>query len=274
VVLVGAQGTILYSSDRARWERAATSGTGDLYGVTYAQGRSIVVGDGGILTSTDAMTYQEVTSAGALPNFRAVAASRNAVVAVGENGAVWRSLDGISNWQPVALPATHSQMSLKAVAGDQSHSVLWAGGIGPQGQSGLLRSTDDGATWSVVNSNNLVGKEIQAVSLRELTPSAVYVSGRDSATSSLTKGFIALIDSNGNYTDTNANSVADNIRGLETSTQHMFAVGDKGVILKLNNGTLGVISDTQMLSFLDFTAFHMAKRDDRLFLPVLAHIYD
>ena len=62
-VAVGANGTILTSSDGTSWTERTSGTSNDLFEVTYENSTFVTIGNGGtILTSTDATTWTSGTS--------------------------------------------------------------------------------------------------------------------------------------------------------------------------------------------------------------------
>lgn len=108
---VGAEGTVLYSSDGLQWETASLPSGADLRDIAFGAGRYVAVGDGPVvLYSGDGEGWLEggFAASGAL---NAVAYGNQRFVAVGgnESGDLWGwSADGIS-WTPVASPSSGQQ---------------------------------------------------------------------------------------------------------------------------------------------------------------------
>ena len=96
-VSVGKSGTILTSSDGTTWtnRRDTSVTTEDLYGVTYANGTFVTVGDNIILSSSDGTTWTSGSSvSGDL--FNTVNYGNGKFVAVGQSGIIYTSSDGIT----------------------------------------------------------------------------------------------------------------------------------------------------------------------------------
>ncbi|MCC6347251.1 MAG: carboxypeptidase regulatory-like domain-containing protein, partial [Nitrospirales bacterium] len=95
-VAVGSGGTILTSSDAVTWT-AQTSGTAsDLNGVAYGNSLYVAVGSGGtILTSSDAVTWTAQTS-GTASDLSGVAYGNSLYVAVGSGGTILTSSDAVT----------------------------------------------------------------------------------------------------------------------------------------------------------------------------------
>jgi len=69
----------------------------DLYGVTYANGRFVAVGDkGAIFTSPDGINWTEHSLDSDTPTLYAVTYGNDRFVAVGSSNAIFTSLDGVA----------------------------------------------------------------------------------------------------------------------------------------------------------------------------------
>lgn len=109
-VAVGAQGTVLTSVDGATWITKSVSGNPllDLKGVTFGGGVNIfvAVGAGGTLVTSSDLGVTWVTQAPipAGPALNAVTCGKQ-FVAVGDNGAIFTSLDSVNWTAQAATPA-------------------------------------------------------------------------------------------------------------------------------------------------------------------------
>lgn len=116
--------------------------TGDLLGIA---------GNGDIVRSTDGgSTFSTVESGAAM---RAIAASGTTVVAVGDSGTVFRSTDSGASFSAVTAPSI--LFALEAVARGPSNEWIAVGGDGFD--AFIVRSTDDGQTWTDVTPASLGG---------------------------------------------------------------------------------------------------------------------
>lgn len=134
------RGGIYSSTDRLNWERLGSGTDRDLRGAAPFAGRVLVVGEEGtVLWSEDGRTYAPgVLTPPTTDWLEGVAASASGAVAVGDNAAIYRTVDG-KNWSRVAgLPFT---AWLTGVA--QGAGVFVAVGDG-----GLIASSPDGAAWT------------------------------------------------------------------------------------------------------------------------------
>ncbi|MCW0221367.1 MAG: hypothetical protein OJI67_23785 [Prosthecobacter sp.] len=122
-------------------------------GVAYGQGRWVVVGQSGFIsTSTDGVKWSR-KSAGIKRDFNDVCFTGVQFVAVckapdtGEGAKIWTSTDG-SKWTPRDSDASGDAISqgLHAVSSDGSGTVIAVGGIFGQ----MTRSFDHGNTWQRV----------------------------------------------------------------------------------------------------------------------------
>ena len=136
-VAVGANGTVVGSSDSAATWTARTSGTtATLNSIAVGSGRYVAVGNGGtIVTSTDGATFTPATS-GTTANLRRVAFSTR-FVAVGDGGVILTSTDGLT-W---TAATSNTTANLRALA-------LGFGLFIALGDNGALVTSPDGTTWT------------------------------------------------------------------------------------------------------------------------------
>jgi len=136
-IIVGNEGTILYSSDLITWDTIDTKPVPlHLYGVAGSSSRFVALGQSGtILTSADGANWTAASSPTDEWLYDA-AWSGTEFVAVGNTGTVVRSVDGLT-WTTVTLGGTDS---LRAVAWVDDRFV--AVGLG-----GSVWYSTSGATW-------------------------------------------------------------------------------------------------------------------------------
>jgi hypothetical protein len=100
-VAVGANGTILTSTNGTSWTSRTSGTTNGLWGVAYANGLWVAVGNSGtILTSPDGTSSWTSRSSGTSENLRGVAYADGLWVATGGSGTILTSPDGTSSWTP------------------------------------------------------------------------------------------------------------------------------------------------------------------------------
>ncbi|MBK7825768.1 YCF48-related protein [Nannocystis sp.] len=142
---------ILSSIDHGKtWTRSSiahllTRDDGNRLDISGSDDHLLVVGGPGlILHSSDrGRTWARRTSPTREPlhaGFVATTATGLIALAAGEHGTLLRSTDAI-HWQQIALPTT---MRLLGIHGDEARGELYLAG-----ESGLLRSRDDGLTWAL-----------------------------------------------------------------------------------------------------------------------------
>lgn len=132
-----AQAGIWYSTNGVAWEGGAFSDPHILRAVTFANGRYVVVGDGGVIfTSTDMKTWRR-RSSGLTTNLRTVIYSGGHFLAAGDTVAV-QSTDGVT-WADAAPPS----FSVNGLAYSDDGVLA----IGRDETQGRLHFSPDGVTW-------------------------------------------------------------------------------------------------------------------------------
>lgn len=132
---VGDRGQVHTSRDLETWTTADTGLRNSLRGITFFNGRACISGEKGLILSgptAEALTPHTLNTEDWLEG---IAASTNEIVAVGDNGAIYRSTDGV-NWSR------------------QGNFTTWFRGVaygGGQfvavGEDGVTISSTDGITW-------------------------------------------------------------------------------------------------------------------------------
>lgn len=150
----------------------------------------------------------------------ALAASGSTVVAVGETGLVVRSANGGNTWTQVANPGLFGD--LISVANDGNGVWLAAGDFG----TSLLRSTDDGQTWTAPTAPS-------AISLRAIAwhPDTDWILAGEGTTT--LSGIIYRSIDNGTTWQLLAGDLTAPINSLAINTAgEITAVGESGLILQ------------------------------------------
>lgn len=165
--VVGEYGTLLSSIDNgSTWENNAITTSANLYGIQAIADRMWIVGDGGtILSSSNAgvsWTFQNSGTKNALK--RVMFLNRDIGFAMGYNHFLLRTSDGGSSWNldsvSVSFPIQYGTVPFNEfcfisptkgwiVSGYYSFGNIDSP---PSSAGALLRTTDAGLTWSIVDS--------------------------------------------------------------------------------------------------------------------------
>jgi photosystem II stability/assembly factor-like uncharacterized protein len=149
-VAVGRDGAVVTTSDGGTTWTPRTSGVAvELQMVDALSGSSIwAVGDGGtILQSTDyGVTWATRQTAANVHLRDVVVLTPSTVIAVGTNGVMYRTTDGGATWASPVIPTGSSDIDV--ITGFAPDGVATYA-VGPQ----IVRSTNLGATWSIVGSS-------------------------------------------------------------------------------------------------------------------------
>jgi hypothetical protein len=139
-------GGIYTSTNRFLWDRQVSPTRMALRGVCFLGDRIVVTGQEGVaLWSDDGVRFEAASVTPATTDWlEGVAASGEVAVAVGDNGAVYRSTDGKS-WTRVTSAGINAWLS----------SVTWGGGLFVAvGESGFVATSPDGLLWTSRTSNS------------------------------------------------------------------------------------------------------------------------
>lgn len=136
-VAVGEGGTIITSPDGSTWTKRVSGNSLWLVSVGYGNGLFVVVGDlGTILTSPDGVTWTTRRTGGTRIN--AVTFGNGIFLAVDERGGSWKSSDGI-NWS--FNPTYYSGNQLRGLVFVPPTFVV-------TGSGGCIQVTNDGESWT------------------------------------------------------------------------------------------------------------------------------
>lgn len=148
VILAGTTDGIFLSEDGGSQWRLVCAELGAVLSLAGAQ-QMVVAGsyDSGVWQSEDGgCTWQSVSQGLAARGLARIVTGEDDFFALGPNEGLWRSRDQGRSWSKLESLALHLPLSTFAVTGSGSEEVLLVSSV----MSGLLRSTDGGASWQVV----------------------------------------------------------------------------------------------------------------------------
>lgn len=136
-VAVGANGTVLSSTDSINWTKHNSGSTAQILGVTFGRDMFVAIGVGGLITtSPDGITWTK-RSEGVYANLASVTFGSGQYVAVGNNGTIITSSDGIT-WTTKASGLT---VNLNGVVFTTDTFIA-------VGDNGMIASSFDATTWT------------------------------------------------------------------------------------------------------------------------------
>ena len=147
-LLAGTTDGIFLSADGGTTWRPVCSEVGAVLSLAGA-GPLVVAGsyDSGVWQSDDAgQSWRPLSQGLAARGLARLLLGEGSFYALGPNEGVWRSCDCGRSWEKIEPLAAHLPLSTLAVAQGEEGEVLLASSV----MSGLLRSTDGGATWQAV----------------------------------------------------------------------------------------------------------------------------
>ena len=109
---------------------------------------------------------------------KAIEISRNAPNIIfltqkeGNSGKLWKTLDGGTTWEDVAIPANHQTMYLSLNTDDELFLAL---NNGYSNTNKIFKSIDFGNTWTNLATSTLDGERIENVQVQEGTDGGVYL---------------------------------------------------------------------------------------------------
>ncbi len=143
---------ISYSTDGVRWSRANSStalNAGNFFGIAYALGTYVAVGDGGrIFTSSNAADWTGQVS-GVTTSLVSVAGSPTGFVVGGNGGVILSSADGVA-WAAQTSGTTNTINGV--IYGDGRYVAV--------GANGAILTSTDAVTWTAATSGVTVGLNV------------------------------------------------------------------------------------------------------------------
>lgn len=182
-VAVGANGTILTSTNGVNWANRTTGSTSaQLRDVAYGNGLFVAIGTSSLLRySTDGETWVTTGSSGA--SLKSLTFAKGLFVAVGDSGAIRTSVNG-SNWTSRSTsPGTSEFLNAVKYAGDRFVGV---GNLSGSGEGAVVVHSLDGTNWTREVANipsplwtavTAAGQYVAASSSAGVIVSAPYQSG-------------------------------------------------------------------------------------------------
>jgi hypothetical protein len=141
-VAVGEEGQIFLTDDLTNWIPCQSGTQASLRSATFLGGRLVITGESGtILFSDDLSTFYE-EEFGTTNWLEGVAASSNLVVAVGDNAAIYFSTNAVV-WDQAGVSFAN-WLNDVAFGGTNIFVAV--------GESGLIATSQNGYSWTVVNS--------------------------------------------------------------------------------------------------------------------------
>jgi uncharacterized repeat protein (TIGR01451 family) len=234
VVAVGASGTVVTSTNGTTWVQRTSEVTNDLNGVAFGRGVFVAVGTGGTaLTSPDGVTWTRQTYDN--PTLEAVTFGTNLFVAVGTGGTIWNSSNG-TNWLGHDWATTNF---LSSVAFGNGLFVALGG-------SGLILSSADGTNWSQ-----------QATSTDEAFTSALFFNNTFFALGAIGENFISADGTH--WGEISAGTFVP-LFGSGAGNEVPVAVGENGTVVQIP------------YSLLDHFSWSAISSPQRVSLPFAASI--
>jgi len=133
--------TIFSSSDGKEWNEFAKSNSGQLRGLAWGNGTYVVVGDNGIIGTSQNEIYWTRVISGVSDNLNGVVYGRNVFVAVGDHGTITTSSDG-TNWT-FRMSGTINNL----------YGIDFGSGVFVAvGDNGTILTSSDGVAWTKKNS--------------------------------------------------------------------------------------------------------------------------
>lgn len=202
----------------------------DLKAVEVAGDALVAVdANGNFLRSGDGDTFQLIQETPTTDRIYGMAATGSLLLAVGTDGIIYRSTNSGTGWNQINTESTSIMGDLKSVAGDGSGHWIAVGESG-LARGAVVRSTDDGQTWSLVEDASTV--PLNDV-LYDPSRNKWYAVGQDDFTFS---GKVIASSDGISWSE-----VADASSGLQAIARagngQLLAVGQNGIIMRAEAGS-------------------------------------
>lgn len=226
-VAVGNAGAIYRASDGINWTSVTSAPIVDFNAALYTLGKFIAVGAAGnpagnIFYSTDIATWTPATS-NTGSNLNALASNGTQVVAVGDNGTILSSTDGVTWTAPATVPTMNH---LYGIA--YSPSGLWVA----VGAVGTLLTSADGSNWTSVAP--VTGSDLKGVAVQVTTTYTFVAVG--------TAGTVLKSSDGANWTSQTL--TASGLFAVNASANQFLAVGAAGAAFTSPDGTTWTSQNT------------------------------
>jgi photosystem II stability/assembly factor-like uncharacterized protein len=178
-VAVGAAGEVVVSQDGGKtWTSQKSPSALSLLGVATAGGRSIAVGQMGLILTSDGGTWKQAPSEASERLMAVAMTDQGLAFAVGAFGTVLKSTDAGATWSNAAPAWGPMFANSTETLGDSFRPHLYSVHIGGNGVitiagelSFILQSADAGASWRIVhrgvNKDGHIDSSLFGMSLRE-----------------------------------------------------------------------------------------------------------
>jgi predicted CXXCH cytochrome family protein len=235
--IAGSGGTVIASSDGGNSWFLQTSGvSSDLYGVSFSDASNgLLVGASGVIRHTanggNAWSGQSSGTTQTLNGVSTRSGDTGHAIAVGNSATILRTSNGGSTWAAATAPANTGNITAvefpeTATAGIALATCDHAAG---SGAPGIIRTTDYGATWSVVSTAS------QPFASLDFAPAPAGAIGWAVGAS----GTVYKTTDTGLTWTAQTSNAPGNVALSDVSvaaTQAAYAFGDKGVILRTADG--------------------------------------
>ncbi len=215
-IQVGEAGQLFASEDMVLWQAKPTGVTNSLRAVTFLGERLIVTAERGLVLYADSLKEFFPVNLGTTDWLEAVTASDQRAVAVGDNGAVYTSTDGVS-WTVKSLPG-NNRTWLRGVAYGASTFVV-------VGENGYVATGNNAATsWK--NENSSVSVHLNRVAYINSKFWAVGNNGH----------ILSSLNGAAPWTKVASVSITNNLYALAGTNSTILVAGDQIALLSEDGG--------------------------------------